>query len=161
MIEFITVFLAIAVLIIATIYDKNRMIIPNWITLPIIPIGLILTAINDYTIALSNLLVIVILFFLGMTGIFGMGDLKLIMTIVSLQSFLPTIIMLLVASALFVYQKVKIEKNLINMKRVYDKKEQQSGTKYPFAPYMLIGYIFYLCMNYGSILYKIITEKGC
>lgn len=150
MIELISLFITFIMMFIAAFWDNSKRIIPNWITLPFIPVGLLLTYIADVDKGLVNTAVIVGLFFLGMTGMFGMGDLKLVMALTALQGYFSTLVVLIIASGLLVFQKIKIEKYVPNMKRIIDKKEAENGERVPFAPFMLIGYVFFVIVNYGG-----------
>ena len=158
MIEFISILLTFIMMFVAAFWDNSKRIIPNWITLPFIPIGLVLTYITDINNGLVITSVVVALFFLGMTGMFGMGDLKLIMALTALQGYYPALFTIIVASGLLVIQKIKFERYVPKMKRIIDKKAAEDGERVPFAPFMLIGFVFYTLVNYGGPVVEYIVR---
>ena len=134
----------LTILIISAIFDKKTMRIPNWLTFGGMGAGLLITYIMSWQTGLISTGVIILLFFLGMTGFVGLGDLKLLMALVALQGWQPALITLGVASIGLVIIKVKNEHYAVNMKRLKDKELAAEGIKVPFAPYLLAGYIMYL-----------------
>lgn len=132
------------ILIISAILDTKTMRIPNWLTFGGMGLGLLITYIISWQTGLINTGVILLLFFLGMTGFVGLGDLKLLMAMVALQGWLPSLITLGLASLLLIIVKVKNEHYVVDMKRLKDKALASEGVKVPFAPYLLAGYIMYL-----------------
>jgi Flp pilus assembly protein protease CpaA len=131
------------VLIIATITDIKKYKIPNWITFPVIIAGTILTYISSVKTGLITTFAIVFLFFLGMLGCFGMGDLKLLMAIVSAQGWFCGLIVVGIASVAVALHKVNLGGYKVDIKRITDKEKRKTGMKVSFAPYMLLGYVFY------------------
>lgn len=130
-------------MVIAAIIDKKKMRIPNWITFPSIFLGLALNFVISWQEGLISLGIIIVLFFIGAIGFLGMGDLKLMMAVVALKGWLCAIVVLGVASILLAVHKVKIEKYQLNFKRLIKPNETDGGLRVPFAPYMLLGYVFY------------------
>lgn len=143
-IQIILIAITLIILIISAIFDKKTMRIPNWLTFGGMGAGLLITYIISYQAGYINTGVILLLFFLGMTDFVGLGDLKLLMALVALQGWLPTLITLGIASIGLVIIKVKNEHYSVNMKRLKDKELAAEGIKVPFAPYLLAGYIMYL-----------------
>ena len=93
-IQIILIAITLIILIISAIFDKKTMRIPNWLTFGGMGAGLLITYIISYQAGYINTGVILLLFFLGMTDFVGLGDLKLLMALVALQGWLPTLITL-------------------------------------------------------------------
>lgn len=147
--EIIAIVTVVAILIAASIIDNKTMRIPNQLTLPMIPIGLIMSFILSLESGIYASATVVALFFLGMTGFLGMGDLKLAMVIASFQGPVATVFSVVVAAMVFIFVHVKHNPaQKVNMKLLLNKeKAEKEGTYLPFAMYMLIGYIAYIVTN--------------
>lgn len=138
------------VLAITSATDLLHRRIPNAVTLPAVAVGLILTAVCKENL-LFVVAVIIGLFFVGMLGIFGSGDLKLMMAITSLCGVIPMLMCVSIASVgvltveLFrnPRQAVQTLKEGLGLLTGRTKPDEQ-GRRIPFAPYLLFGFTLWL-----------------
>lgn len=137
---------ALIVAFVAMIYDFKTMRIPNWLTLPTIIIGLVCTYIVDWQTGLISTGFILGFFVIGAFGVFGLGDLKLVMALIATIGFLGAIISVTIASIALVYHKVKRQLYIPKMKRL-KKDSEDVGLKVPFAPYIFVGYVMYFAAD--------------
>ena len=138
------------VLAVTSATDLRLRRIPNAVTLPAIASGLILT-----TVCKENMLfvvaVIVGLFFVGTLGIFGSGDLKLMMAITALCGVVPMLMCVGIASAgVLAIELLRSPRQALQTVRegvgllAGRTKPNAQGRRIPFAPYLLFGFTLWL-----------------
>lgn len=129
--------------------------IRNKTVFPMILMGLLLC--NDHRLLMGRVLGIIFIFFFGMTGLLGMGDLKLWMGICSFLGFLHSSYAVIIGAFLLIVYAVCKERYkawevvrttifhaLFNRKFV--KPEDQKG--YRMAPFLMAGSIIVMGMLY-------------
>lgn len=141
------------VLLITTLTDLLNRQIPNILTMPSIALGLLLTAVCKEDV-LFVLVVLAILFFVGMLGVFGSGDLKLIMAVTTLCGVMPMLVSVGIASL-----GILLTELLFRPREAADaikdglciltgkKQPNSQGRKVPFAPCLLCGYIMWITLK--------------
>lgn len=151
----ISIVMLLSLLLIASCYDKKTMKIPNWISLTGIITGICLcTSINQVG---YRFIAIVFIFFFGMLGLMGMGDLKLWMMISTLIGFTESCFIVAGAALmLLIHQLIRDRKRasqticLSITSFIYNRKIIEfEQTVYPFAPYLMFSCILY-CVYYVS-----------
>lgn len=151
----ISIVMLLSLLLIASCYDKKTMKIPNWISLTGIITGICLcTSINQVG---YRCIAIVFIFFFGMLGLMGMGDLKLWMMISTLIGFTESCFIVAGAALiLLIHQMIRNRKKASQTIRltifsfIYNRKIIEfEQTGYPFAPYLMFSCILY-CIYYVS-----------
>lgn len=138
------------VLAVSSATDLLHRRIPNEVTLPAAAVGLMLTAVCKENL-LFVVAVIVGLFFVGMFGIFGSGDLKLMMAITALCGVIPMLMCVGIASvgvlAVELFrnprQAVRTVKEGLDL-LTGSMKPNEHGRRIPFAPYLLFGFTLWL-----------------
>lgn len=145
----ISIAMLLTLLLIASCYDKKTMKIPNWISLTGVITGICLcTSMHQVG---YRFIAIVFIFFFGMLGLMGMGDLKLWMMISTLTGFTESCFIVAGAGlTLLIHQVIRNRKmasqtiRLTIFSFIYNRKIiefEQEG--YPFAPYMMLSCTFY------------------
>lgn len=150
-IEIVLFAFSIYLLVTASIFDIKTHRIPNWVTMPMMLMGLILTICIDPKHALIEFAAIVMLFLFSFTRLMGAGDIKLIMAMTALCGvpvmlftvLSGTIIMLLwwiVKAPHIAIREIRYQItafiNHMPMQNAVQKK-----TKVPFAPFLAVGYV--------------------
>lgn len=150
MIHYISLSLSLVILIISAITDTKKGKIYNKVTMPAIAIGIILSFIVSLKTGLIAILSLIALFFLGMTKLFGMGDLKLLMALSSLLGIISSAIIfilscLVFAIAVFFFKGASfLAQWTIWKEKIKDKTIRKlSKEKIRFAPYILAGFIVF------------------
>lgn len=135
-------------LLAAAVTDMHHRRIPNAITLPAIGSGLILTAVIDWKTFWITLATILVIFFAGMFGFMGGGDLKLIMAVVAFHGVMPALCSVGIASvAIIAVSAIQNPKETLSEVKnglrcaIGKTKIMEQGRRVPFAPYLLFGYI--------------------
>lgn len=139
------------VLIIATINDLINRKISNYITIPAFFVGIVLTLLYDPKGIVLKIFFIALYFFIGMLGIIGLGDIKLLMAITCIYGVENTAYIFFGAVILlFLYcfitrpgETIKMIKNTINVFLYKTKVIVYSKEKYPFAVFMLSSFLVY------------------
>ena len=151
-----TVLLAVCVLTAAWDIKKGR--IPNTVVLAGVILGFVFRfSIDEW---LSILAGLIFIFFFGMLGLMGMGDIKLWMAVMALSNFSASCFIIAGAAALFIlYRLLKDRKNAVQVCRLAVEsllanrkiiKFEQKG--YPFAPYVLVSCLMYCLIQLGGLL---------
>lgn len=153
-IPLIAVFLCGITLLIAVYCDLRTRRIPNMLTLPAIVIGMVITGLYDGKAALAAAAVMLGIFFLGMTGILGGGDLKLLMALTAFCGVFPMLIATGAASVL-----ILITEGIRRPKETWSAIKsglcffigktagEKQGRRVPFAPYLLCGFAVWLIVS--------------
>lgn len=139
---------AFITLLVAACYDIRTFRIPNALTFPVMAAGLAASLVLSPTLFFSRALSIVILFFFGMTGLMGMGDLKLCMAITALCGFFEMLYMVLAACvAMLVYcimedpKRAAADIGATFQRLRFRLKVDDTGARYPFSFFLLIGFV--------------------
>lgn len=142
-------------LLAAAVTDLYSRRIPNWITLPAIGTGLILTAIVDCKTLFGILIAIAVIFFAGMFGVMGGGDLKLIMAVTALCGVMPALFSVGIASAAVItVSAIQNPKETFSAVKnglrcvVGKAKISEQGRRIPFAPYLLFGFAIWKLLSW-------------
>lgn len=167
--DIITGVLCLALLASSAATDFVCRRIPNYITIPFFIVGLILTGLVaplDYIVKITAALAV---FLFGMTGLLGLGDIKLIMALCVIWNPIYVMCAILVVSMLIVvvdYVKkpslarpslmvflslelMRAREYLAGRRKPCEKNKENSV---PFSFYMLISYIF---VQGGLLLWRI------
>lgn len=148
----------LSICLLAAVCDIKSGKIPNTVTFSGIVLGLLFHFSFDEWIRIFAGLVFI--FFFGMLGLMGMGDIKLWMAIMSLSGFSDSCFIIAGAAALFIiYQLVKDHKKTVQICRLTVEslftnrkiiRFEQKG--YPFAPYVLVSCLMYCLIQLGGLL---------
>lgn len=137
-------------LVVTSATDLLHRRIPNAVTLPAVAVGLILTAVCKENL-LFVVAVIIGLFFIGMLGIFGSGDLKLMMAITVLCGVIPMLMCVGIASVgVLALELLRNPRQAVQTVRegigllTGRTKSNVQGRRIPFAPYLLFGFTLWL-----------------
>lgn|GEM_PF-702626 len=148
--------LSVILLIAASVADVRTKTIPNKITFPAMAIGLaciLISAITlHYYIALVLRLVLFVLVFLfGMTGLIGLGDIKLIMALSLLNYPIIVLITVIAACVLLILIEVLLKPRETNRKittgivmvmtKRITKITKDNKETVAFAPFLFFGYL--------------------
>jgi len=133
-------------LMFAVITDMNKQIIPNYITFSLMFIGVVYTSIFARSELIPNLIALIVMFFIGMLGLIGLGDIKLLMGINCLCGWRIMLIGLFFACLLCILytlvtkpsEVIDATKSLIQATKTRNKM-LITGEKKPFAPYIAFG----------------------
>ncbi len=151
--------ISITLLILATITDIKYKKIPNIITLMGMCVGVIYQIISSiilhsYNSLIINLISIIALFFIGMTGILGLGDIKLLIALTALNGIMPAVmtagfgsLYVIVVSLITKTREATEELKTGIQTLLFKLPIYQNGKSVPFAPYMLAGYISTRILN--------------
>ena len=130
-------------LIIATICDVKKKLIPNLLTFPLILISLIFSFCYRTSDLVVDLIAVVALFLVGTLNIMGFGDIKLLMGItllcgwkIAIRGIIIALILLLLYD--IIKRLLKGENPLLTLVRLV-KSATGDNTKYAFAPFLSIG----------------------
>ena len=134
---------------IAALCDVKEKKIPNWVTFPGMFIGLFLS--GDFNEVLWKVIGLILIFFFGMLGLMGLGDIKLWMATCALTGFLQSCAIVIVAEILFLvagYVRNRQETHNLFKLTLFDmfyskKVNFVEQNAYAFAPYMFISSIAY------------------
>ena len=142
------------VLAASAVTDAAYRKIPNLITLPAIAVGLVMTAIGDWGAFFISLAAICVVFLVGASGIFGSGDLKLIMAVTALCGVLPMLWSVGIAScAVLLVEVIRSPKQAFATIRdglqlmFRGGQADTQGRRIPFAPYLLFGFLVWLALS--------------
>ena len=150
-------------LVLSSIIDAATKRIPNWITIPAIIVGMVLSYIQNWQAGIIVTIILVFLFLTSGLGLYGgMGDLKLFMGLLALThwDFLNA---LLISIILFIgIFLVKYPYSVfVSFEKIFDKlrityplsllfiklqtkcKKKHGNEKMPYAPFITAGYIVY------------------
>lgn len=155
--------IAAVICLAAAIFDYKNSKIPNKFTFPIIILSFIFSIIfYPLNTTIFSVLVVVLLFFYGMTGWIGLGDLKLIMALtfigtwkMGLCSFIFSSIYLMVFGLVTnPYETGFYMKKMLNRFKFKKEPLYKKSTKYKFAPFILFGTLTYsMFFDLSSPLY--------
>lgn len=139
-------------LVTAAVTDVSNRRIPNFLTLPSIVLGLFLNAFQPSFLHL--LLTIVVLFLVGILGVLGGGDIKLLMSVTAFMGVMPMLWSVGIASVsiilleLICHPKQTILSVRTGLSWFAGKgKSKEQGRRVPFAPYLLFGFAVWLTLN--------------
>lgn len=145
--DIISISITIIMLVIAAIIDRKTRRVPNWLTFPCITVGIVTSFFSGLNCGVTAIISLIVLFILGMTGFVGIGDLKLIMAVTTLQGPIAGFITLVIAACILVYTHVIKQKYPVNMRRLINKDLACEGVKIPFAQYILLGYMIFFFLT--------------
>lgn len=155
--EIIATALCALTLFTASVTDLYNRRIPNWITMPAIGIGLSMAAITGDRPVWNVFAVIFIIFFAGMSGVMGGGDLKLIMAIMAFCGVMPALYSVGIASVsvIVVAATSSPRETFTAVKNglrcvIGRSKIVKQGRRVPFAPYLLFGFV--VCKTLSLLL---------
>lgn len=139
-------------LVIAAVTDISNRRIPNLLTLPAIAFGLILNLFQATFFHL--LLAIVMLFLVGMFGILGGGDIKLLMAVTAFMGVMPMLWSVGIASvSILLLELIRYPKQTVLAVKaglgvlIGKGKPSEQGRRVPFAPYLLFGFAVWLTVS--------------
>ena len=146
--DIIKITITIIILIISGISDIKYYKIPNFITFPGMIIGLLLSGFPVKTEGWVALGLLVLLFFVGMFRIMGMGDLKLIMALVAINGLSETSVIVLTGVLfLMVYCFVTDYRSMVlSLKNTFHffvmnmPISKINDVQYPLGFFMALGY---------------------
>ena len=161
--DYVVLAYVFATLVLSSIIDISTKRIPNWITIPAIGVGMVLSYIQNWQTGIIVTIILVFLFLTSGLGLYGgMGDLKLFMGLIALThwDFLYALlisIILFIAVFLLKYPYavfVSFEKIFSKLKVTYPLslmciklqskcKKKKGNEKMPYAPFITAGYIVY------------------
>lgn len=151
--------ISIVLLVLASITDIKYKKIPNIITLTGICIGVIFQIttsiiLHSYSFLIISLIAIIALFFIGMTGILGLGDIKLLIALTALNGIMPAImtagfgsLYVILISLITRTKEATGELKMGIQTLLFKLPIYRNGRSVPFAPYMLAGYISAMILN--------------
>ena len=139
----------------ATYWDIREKRVPNFIVFPGIVAGLGLLVLKciyygSLRVGISNLVLFVLLFLFGMTGLLGLGDIKLLMALALVNEPITLLIGIALACILIVViQVIKEGKRILpkiwaGFGMILTKKlvsVAKNGDAIPFVPYFLIAFL--------------------
>lgn len=140
--------------------DRKSGKIPNAVTFPAILLGLVLCfrfCSLEYFIRCCA--AILLLFLAGASGIAGMGDIKLLMSVASVSGFLPTALTLGLGAILLVLHSAYVNRRdtIADLKAVIWamgtgdlRLLSRQGEKRPFAVYLASGYAIIVAWRWFS-----------
>lgn len=148
--QFYSILLCLPALIICAVFDLKCRKVPNAITLPLMLCGLLLTALTELLLLPYKLLFASCLFFFGMTGLLGLGDIKLLMSLG--LAWKPEYALFSAAlSSLFIFLhhiirkqtglRPLLQRSCLCLLRLRPTQERTNDNSVPFAPYLLFSYI--------------------
>lgn len=152
--------ISITLLILATITDIKYKKIPNIITLTGMCVGVIYQIassiiLHSYNSLIINLISMIALFFIGMTGILGLGDIKLLIALTALNGIMPAVMtagfgsLYVILISLITRTREATEELKTGIQTLLFKLPiYKNGKSVPFAQYMLAGYISTRILNY-------------
>ena len=149
MISILSIVITSILLFCSTITDLKERKIYNVLTFPCILIGLVFSAITSISSLMLTLASLLVLFALGLTRKFGMGDLKLLMAVTSLNglaiasgSFLFGCLVFAIGVALFMGATFMVQITILK-ESVKERKlpKLSSKRKVCFAPFIAVGYL--------------------
>ena len=146
--ENLTLCLVIILLIAGAAMDLQYFRVPNILTFPAMAAGLFLCGLQHQGAVMERLLWFVIFFMFGMTGIMGMGDLKLCMAVLSIRGLKETGVMMLGATVFMsIYCIFSNRKDAeAGLKESVCailhgvRPSSVTGYEYPFAFFLAMGY---------------------
>lgn len=148
--DWITVAISLVIAALAAIWDIRTGKIPNFLTFPSMLFGTIYACAMGTETGLERILLLVVLFVIGSSNIFGMGDLKLIMAIGALNGIFCIGITVAFAAFMVIIMDVirNRQKAWIDIKAGYRslselKFDKRYGTErsVKFAPYLFVGLV--------------------
>ena len=145
MILFIQTVALLAVTFACGMYDQKYQRIPNLITLPAMAAGFLLS--TTWKEALFKVVLCACLYMIGMTGLIGSGDIKLLMAVACLYGLLPSAFIFILAELIFLASAIiSYKSDRENMKNflfwLLVHKKIRHGYKwgrYPFAMSMFLA----------------------
>lgn len=136
-----------AFLTLASFFDLKTNKIPNWITFPSI-IGGIVFSVFFHQDWLWQIGFVIGAFFFGMTGLLGLGDIKLLMALYAWnnitsasQAFLAASILVIIAGEIL--SRGNSRRGIQLAHTIYltrSMPQDKSGIAIPFAPFLFVGY---------------------
>lgn len=155
--EIITTALCALTLFAASVTDLYNRRIPNWITVPAIGSGLAMAAITGSRSVWIVFAGILIIFFAGMSGVMGGGDLKLIMAVTAFCGVMPALYSVGIASvSVIVVAATSSPRETFSAVKnglrcvIGRTKIVKQGRRVPFAPYLLFGFV--VCETLSMLL---------
>ena len=142
----------------AAIWDVQCRKIPNLLTVPALAAGTVFTALHSLWDAALLVIILLALFFAGMTGILGSGDIKLIMALTALQGIWSALISTGAAAAFVLTVQLAlrpqktagyIKMALRTVIRLDRTAIDSAGRSVPFAPYLLLGFAAFRIIGYS------------
>ena len=148
--QLLSIPLCLLALAISSLYDLKYRKVPNVVTIPLILCGLLLTCLTELPMLPYKLFYAACLFFFGMTGLLGLGDIKLLIGLGAV--WVPEYALLSAALAsLFIFLHHIIRRRIelpsllkrsgLCLLHMRPTQERSSYNSVPFAPYLLFSYI--------------------
>ena len=150
-------------LFLSSIIDVSTKRIPNWITMPAIGVGMVMSFMQNWQTGIIVTIILVFLFLTSGLGLYGgMGDLKLFMGLIALTHW-DFLYALLISIILFIgffllkypyavfasfekiFSKIRVTYpiSLMFIKLQSKCKKKKGNEKMPYAPFIAAGYFVY------------------
>lgn len=148
--------LSLLILAIFSVVDQSTKRVPNAAVFSFMALSVVCLIIRECLIFQPSLLIprivlFILLFFFGMTGLIGLGDIKLLMTLSLLNDPIRILLAVFIACVLVViYAVVKSPRQTINRLQSFlqlfyltksAKKSTTNRMRIAFIPYIAIGYV--------------------
>lgn len=148
--QIISVAACLLALSVSSVYDMKYRRVPNTVTFPMMLAGLLLTCVMELHLLPYKLLYASCLFFFGMTGLLGLGDIKLLIGLGTVWK--PEYALFCAALAsLFIFlhhilrRRTELgslfQKSCLCLLHLRPTQERNSDNSAPFAPYLFLAYI--------------------
>ena len=135
--DWITVAISLVIAALAAIWDIRTGKIPNFLTFPSMLFGTIYACAMGTETGLERILLLVVLFVIGSSNIFGMGDLKLIMAIGALNG----IFCIGITVAFAAFMVIIIKAGYRSLSELKFDKRYGTERSVKFAPYLFVGLV--------------------
>lgn len=144
----ISLVLTLTILTSAAITDLRTSRVPNFLTLPFLPIGLLLCGFPLSPESYNRIVWLIVFFFFGTFRLMGMGDLKLCMAVIALQGIQKASVMLLAGILILLSycmvtekkQTIQMLKDTANFFLHGIKIPHRIDRAYPFALFLAMGF---------------------
>ncbi|MBQ3010707.1 MAG: prepilin peptidase [Oscillospiraceae bacterium] len=148
--QFLSIPPCLLALAVSSLYDLKYRRVPNVVTISLMLYGLLLTCLTELPMLPYKLFYAACLFFFGMTGLLGLGDIKLLIGLGVVWG--PEYALLSAALAslvIFLHHIIRHRTGLLSLLkrsslcllRMRPTQERDSYNSVPFAPYLLFSYI--------------------
>ena len=144
--------IAAVICLAAAIFDYKTTKIPNKFIFPVIILSFIFSLICYPLINTGfSVLFVVLLFFFGMTGWMGLGDIKLLMALSLIGTWkmgvftfaLSSIYLMIFGFLVSPYETGFYAKKMLNRFKLKKEPLYKKSTKYKFAPFIMLGVLSY------------------
>lgn len=148
--QIISVALCLLALSVSSVYDVKYRRVPNAVTFPMMLAGLLLTYLMEFNLLPYKLLFASCLFFFGMTGLLGLGDIKLLIGLGLVWKPEYALFCAALASLfIFLHHILRrrtglgslFQKSCLCILHLQPTQERNTDNSASFAPYLFLAYI--------------------